>query len=412
MKTVGIIAEYNPFHNGHEYQLKKAKELTGADYCIVVMGGDFMQRGVPALMDKWLRTKAALSCGADLVLELPVYYATGSAEYFASGAVALLDSLGVTDTLCFGSECGDINILSDLSEVLLHETPEFEKALKQQMKQGFSYPQARNIALSVTAPHLTGSLSVLHASNNILGMEYIKAIKRRQSNIQPNTLPRQGADYHDSYLSTSYSSALAIRESIRQREDICYIKEQIPSAVYALMEEAFLRTFPIQPDDLSTLLPYKLIMEMNQGYSSYLDIDKAFSDRLIHLLPSYTNYTAFCEQLKTKNMTFTRVSRNLLHILLDIYQSDMDSFAKGDYIYYARMLGFKKEAEPLLGAIKQHTRVPLLSKLADAENLITTENGLKMLAADIRASHIYSLLVQQKFGGTLQNEYKNQIVIM
>ena len=243
-------------------------------------------------------------------------------------------------------------------------------------------------------------------------MDYIKAIKKRQSRMQPFTLPRQGSDYHDSCLSTSYSSALAIRESIRQREDICYIKEQIPSAVYALMEEAFLRTFPIQSDDLSTLLPYKLIMEMDQGYSSYLDIDTAFSDRLLNLLPSYTNYTSFCEQLKTKNMTFTRVSRNLLHILLDIYQSDMDSFAKGDYIYYARMLGFKKEAEPLLGAIKENTRVPLLSKLADAEKLVNTENGLKMLAADIRASHIYSLLMQQKFGGTLQNEYKSQIIIM
>ena len=185
MKTVGIIAEYNPFHNGHAYQIAMAKKITSADYCIVVMSGDFVQRGTPAIMDKYIRAHSALESGADLVLELPVYYAASSAEYFASGAVALLDKLGVTDTLCFGSECGDIAVLSALAEALLDETPQFKKVLKQQIKSGASYPQARNHALSVTAPHLTGSLHVLQSPNNILGLEYIKALKKRQSRIQP-----------------------------------------------------------------------------------------------------------------------------------------------------------------------------------------------------------------------------------
>lgn len=412
MKTVGIIAEYNPFHNGHAYQIAAAKKMTGADYCIVVMSGDFVQRGAPAIMDKFTRTKAALENGADLVLELPVYYSTSSAEYFASGAVALLDSLGVTDFLCFGSECGDIEILSSLSEVLLNETPEFKKVLKQQMKQGISYPQARNHALSVTAPHLTGALSVLQSPNNILGLEYIKAIRKRHSKMQPYTLNRLGAGYHTAGLEASYSSALAIRESIRQRSEIRYIKGQVPSSVYSLMEENFLHTFPVLPDDLSALLPYKLLLEQDQGYTSYLDIDAAFSDRLIRMLPSYTDYSSFCELLKTKNMTYTRVSRNLLHILLDIFQKDMDSFCKEDYIYYARLLGFKKEAEPLLHAIKERSAIPLLSKLADAENLIDKKNAHKMLAADIRAGHIYSLLIRQKFGTRPQNEYQRQIIVM
>ena len=139
MKTVGIVAEYNPFHNGHAYQIAMAKKMTGADYCIVVMSGDFVQRGTPAIMDKYIRAQSALENGADLVLELPVYYATSSAEYFASGAVALLDKLGVTDTLCFGSECGDIKVLSALAQALLDETPQFKKILQQQMKQRTVY---------------------------------------------------------------------------------------------------------------------------------------------------------------------------------------------------------------------------------------------------------------------------------
>ena len=412
MKTVGIVAEYNPFHNGHAYQLAMAKKMTGADYCIVVMSGDFVQRGTPAIMDKYIRAQSALENGADLVLELPVCYASSSAEYFASGAVALLDKLGITDTLCFGSESGDVNVLSALADALLDESPQFKQILKQNMKAGATYPQARNQALSATAPYLTGSLHVLQSPNNILGLEYIKAIKRRQSRIQPYTLSRMGAGHHVAAMETSYSSALAIRESISLKQDIRYIKDQIPSSVYIAMEKAFGRTFPILPDDLSSLLPYKLMLEQASGYTSYLDIDPSFSDRLTNMLPSYTNHASFCEQLKTKNMTYTRVSRNLLHILLNLNQADMDAFCTEDYIYYARMLGFRKKAEPLLSLIKKHSEIPLLSKLADADGVVDHANGRKMLASDIRASNIYSLLIQQKFGGTLQNEYRNRMIIM
>lgn len=412
MKTVGIVAEYNPFHNGHAYQIAQAKRISGADYCIVVMSGDFVQRGTPAIMDKYLRTASALMNGADLVLELPVYYASGSAEYFASGAVALLDKLGVIDALCFGSECGDINVLSDLSKVLLAETPEFKRVLKQRMKQGDTYPQARNHALSVTAPDLTGTLSVLHSPNNILGLEYLKALQKRQSKIQPYTLNRVGADYHASGLGTSYSSALAIRESIIQRQTIQYIREQVPSSVYILMEDSFLHTFPILPDDMSVFLSYKLLSQQSRGYTPYMDIDAAFSDRLARKLFTYTDYSSFCDRMKTKNMTYTRVSRNLLHILLDIFQQDMDDFRKDDYVYYARILGFKKEAEPLLGAIKERSAIPLLSKLADAADVIGQTNGHKLLAADIRAGHLYALLIQQKYGGNIRNEYQQQIIVM
>lgn len=411
MKTVGIIAEYNPFHNGHAYQIAKAKEITGADYCIVVMSGNFVQRGIPAMMDKSLRTKAALQNGADLVIELPVYYATGSAEYFASGAIALLDKLGVTDTICFGSECGNIQALSELATALLTESEEFKDALKKQLKIGHSYPQARNNALAITSPQLTEHLNVMQSPNNILGIEYIKALDKRSSSIVPHTITRTGGGYHSESLHATYSSALAIRQSITIKKDLSFIKEQVPSSVYELMKQEYRKTFPILPEDIATLLPYKLMLEQEKGFTEYLDVDSDFSDRINKLLSSYTDYVSFCEELKSKNMTYTRVTRNLLHILLNIYQKDMKLFCEDDYVYYARMLGFRKDATPLLSAIKENSSIPLFSKLADSSQYITSENGKKMLQKDIQANHIYSLLIQQKFNQQIRNEYKTQVII-
>ena len=412
MKTVGIIAEYNPFHNGHAYQIREAKRVAGADRCVVVMSGDFVQRGDPAIMDKYLRARAALENGADLVLELPVCYAASGAEYFASGAVALLDRLGVIDALCFGSECGDIGTLSGFAGELLTESPAFRSALRARLKAGETYPQARNHALCASAPHLTASLDVLQSPNNILGIEYLKALMRRHSRIEPYTISRLGSGYHDAGLAPSCSSARAIRESIGARNSVQYIRDQVPPSVYEAMTRTYGTLFPVFPDDLSALLPYKLLLEQPQGYLRYLDVDAAFSDRVRRLLPSYTDYSSFCELLKTKNMTYTRVSRNLLHILLDILQEDLDAFRAEDCVYYARMLGFRKEAEPLLGAVKERAEIPLLSRMADAGRIIGSANGLKMLEADVRAAHVYALLVQQKFGGALPGEYQRQMIVV
>ena len=212
MKTVGIIAEYNPFHNGHAYHIRKAKELTHADYCVVVMSGDFVQRGAPAIMDKYLRAESALLNGADLVLELPVCYSISSAEHFARSSVALLDKLGVVDTLCFGSECGDIRVLTEFAQALTDESPVFKKTLDREIRIGHTYPQARNTALEISAPHLTSYINVLTSPNNILGIEYCKALLFWKSTIVPYTVKRAGSSYHDNSLDTGFCSALAIRE--------------------------------------------------------------------------------------------------------------------------------------------------------------------------------------------------------
>lgn len=411
MKTVGIIAEYNPFHNGHAYQIEAAKRMTGADYCIVIMSGDFVQRGIPAFMDKYIRTEAALAGGADLVLELPVCYALGSAEYFASGAVALLDKLGITDTLCFGSECGNIALLSEFAAKLLGEDDVFKQMLDRQLRQGFAYPTARNAALQACAPHLNAHMNVMMSPNNILAIEYCKALYRRGSSIQPYTVSRAGSSYHDASLDNSLSSALAIREAITSSGRLTEVEPLMPQSCYEILESQYGRTYPILPDDLSLLLHYQLLSEQPTGYTKYADVDSSLSDRIIKKLPSYRNFTDFCEQLKTKNRTYTRVARSLMHILLRIEKADLDHYQSEDYIYYSRMLGFRKEAEPLLTAMKAQSSIPLLSKLADAAPLLS-RNGRHMLDMDIYAGHVYHSVVRHKFpdGPDTCSEYKRKII--
>lgn len=413
MKTVGIIAEYNPFHNGHAYQIKRAKELAGADYCVVVMSGDFVQRGAPALMDKYLRAECALINGADLVLELPVCYALSSAETFAKGAVSLLDKLGVVDSLCFGSECGDIKLLMDFAKELLHETPVFQETLTREMRLGHTYPQARNTALEASAPHLTAYTNILTSPNNILGIEYCKALLSCGSKISPYTVKRIGSSYHDNSLENTFCSAMAIRESLRQAGASDGLAKQIPAASLKLMEEAYLKSYPVFPDDLSLLVHYSLLSREASGFTDYPDIDRELSDRILKFLPHYRDFRSFCDQIKSKNRTYTRISRSLLHILLTITQEDLARYAEEGYVFYARMLGFRESASALLSDIKKKAQIPLLSKLADAEKQLA-QTGLLMLEKDIYASHIYQGIVRYKFPNNDPsaeiNEYKKPIV--
>lgn len=415
MKTVGIIAEYNPFHNGHAYHIQKAKELTGADYCVVVMSGDFVQRGAPAVMDKHLRTASALVSGADLVIELPVCYALGSAEYFARGAVTLLDNLGVVDSLCFGSECGDIDLLMNFAKELRKETPVFKKTLARELREGHTYPLARNVALEASAPYLTAYTNVLTSPNNILAIEYCKALLSRDSKIKPCTIMRTGASYHDNSLETSFCSARAIRDSLRLPDVSNIVAKQVPSIVQELATDDYLKTYPIFEDDFSLLVHYALLSRAVSGFTNYPDIDRELSDRILKRLPEYRDFRSFCDRLKSKNKTYVRISRSLFHILLDLRQEDLLRYLQEGSVFYARMLGFRESASALLSAIKKNASVPLLSKLADAEKQLAP-TGLSMLEKDVYASHIYQSVARHKFPGGIDspeiNEYKRPIVKM
>lgn len=402
MKTVGIIAEYNPFHNGHLYQLKKAKEITGADFVVVVMSGDFTQRGTPAVFDKYTRCRLSLLAGADLCIELPVVYATASAELFAKGAVSLLSALGV-DALCFGSECGEIAPLREIASLLFAEPPAYKEALNKALKEGLSFPSARAVAvrkcahagsLSGMDAAASGSLSgvdaaasdVLASPNNILGIEYLKALLALEKNGQhapvPYTIKREGDGYLSHTLSEeSFCSAMALRKGIAEENP--NLLRYVPESIWQEFSDTCQTKSALCADDFSGMLFYKLLSEKDAGYDSYLDVSSDLSDKIRKNLGTFTTFSAFCENsLKSKDITLTRVYRSLLHILLSIKKEDLPAAAP-----YARILGFREASFEVFGCLSKEN-IPLLSRLKDASSLLSPE-ALSCLSKDIFAAQLY-----------------------
>lgn len=424
MNIVGLITEYNPFHNGHLYHINEAKKVTNADYVIVVMSGNFVQRGTPAFIDKYQRTKMALLNGADLVIELPVCYATSSAETFALGAVAILNNLSIVNSICFGSECGDISILSNIAKIMLTEPEPYQSFLQSYLKSGYTFPAARMHALleydkmspsfiSNTSSDITHEelKSLLASSNNILGIEYMKALFQLNSNIKPYTIKRKDSNYNDEHLTDNISSATAIRKSIQRNETIRHLKNNVPSNVYTILEEQYKKTHPIFEDDFSLLLSYQLMRETDTSLLKYLDITKGLNMRIDSYKNQFFSYSDFAMELKTKQYTLTRINRALLHLLLNIKKENLDVYKENGYALYARILGFKKSSSHLIKKAKERSEIPFITKMADAK-LQLSEIGLQMLEEDVFAANLYNLVVYQKFDRTIKNEYVHPLVIL
>ena len=426
MKIVGLITEYNPFHNGHKYHIEQAKKITGADAAIVVMSGDYVQRGMPAIMPKRLRAEMALNCGAAAVFELPVCYSTGSAELFALGAVSLLDKLGIVDYLCFGSECNDLQGLQAIADILCEEPTEYKQLLQEALRSGLSFPAARQEALG-TIMKTADSSFLLNDPNNILGVEYLKALRRLNSNITPCTIKRQDSHYHDRTLRTTYSSASAIRSLFAYSDSFCAASEglhrsghtrfsgisgelakQVPSSCFKLLEENHQVLYPISEQDFSLLLKYKLLNKTPEKLIRYADVSEELANRIYANLNNFFDYRQFCELLKTKEVTQTRINRALLHIMLGIKKINVDEYIRNGYLMYARLLGFRKDSSKLLTKLSKKSTLPILTKLSEIEEL--PELGQEMLRHDMLASNLYTSVVTDKFKTAFQNEYKQGIL--
>lgn len=427
MKITGLIAEYNPFHNGHLYHIQEAKRITGADAAIVVMSGDYVQRGVPAVMPKRLRTEMALKCGAAAVFELPVCYATGSAEYFALGAVSLLHALGIVDSICFGSECNDLPAMAEIARILKEEPEEYRALLRGFLKQGISYPLARCRALG----EYTGSAKyadIMKEPNNILGIEYLKALKELNSPVRPYTIRRKGAGYHDtSLVQGQFSSASAIRSLLaysgaafqtEQRggtfEDNSFggflseLEGQVPDSCLALLKDYHRVQYPVYQNDFSLILKYKLLNKTPESLTRYADVSEDLANRICAKLNDFFNYRQFSELLKTRETTRTRIDRALLHIMLGTKKDDMEEYMANGYHYYARLLGVRKDRQKILAQIAKTSSLPLLIRLSESGDLPAT--GRKMLTNDILASNLYTSVVTDKYKTAFQNEYKQAVV--
>ena len=416
MKVVGLIVEYNPFHNGHLYHIQQALQLSGADKVIVVMSGNFVQRGTPAIIPKHIRTEMALHSGVSLVIELPTRYATGSAEFFAYGAVELLHSLGCVDSICFGSECGNLTLLTEIAQILLEEPPAFQKVLQSSLKSGIAFPLAREKAL-LACLQSQEVLNIMRQPNNILAIEYIKSLLRLNSKITPFTILRQTSHYHDSDLRTEYSSASAIR-NVLQNTDTCnkMVQAQMPSTTWELlMTHANIRGV-LYTNDFSLLLHHKLLLETEDSLLCYMDMTKELANRIINSRNKFVTIDQFTDLIKSKNFTYSRVSRVLCHILLNITTfsfkstSEKSSYTPDFFNHYIRVLGFKREDTILLNMIKNKGALPIITKLAAIDSI--SQVGQNLLAEDINAANLYESVVTHKFQTPFIHEYKQSIIIL
>lgn len=412
-KAVGIIAEYNPFHKGHEYQIQQAKEQTGANIAIILMSGDFVQRGTPAIFAKHQRTAMALLGGADIVFELPSFYACGSAEYFSSGAVSVFNALNSIDFLCFGSESGEIDTCRFLGKLLADEPKLYKEKLRSFLKQGLSFPAARKSALAeyLKEKDIPFSEDFLDTPNNILGIEYCKSLAAQNSSIVPVTIKRIGSSYHETSLSSEYPSASAIRRELiaawnTQKFLSDTLKNAQPPAVKdylcALLEN---ETFLIE-DDFSLLLKYELMKNTPESLCAFSDMSPDLARRIYHHLNTFETFTQFAEQLKTKELTYTRICRAFLHVLLNI-PSDLPAISPA----YVRLLGFKKESSSFLRILQKNSDIPIITKAADYKKLLPKE-AHSLFEKDLFASNLYETVKCNKKSTAFTNDLQKPPIIL
>jgi len=412
MKICGLITEYNPFHNGHIHHMREARDLTGCDFLVVVMSGNFVQRGAPAIIDKYERAAMALQGGADLILELPSLFAVSSAETFALASVNLLNQLGCVDTLCFGSEAGSLEPLKKVALLLNHEPPAFSENVRSRMRTGVNYPTARALALiDWFGDELPELEHILDKPNNILGIEYLRAIDRLHCSITPVTIRRWTSEYHSELaVYEDVASATAIRKMLYEEDGIERITPYVTA--YTAREFALKHgvSTPVRANDFSQLLQYRLFSERDR-LTDYLHFAPELSERVNNLLPDIYDFKEWGAALKTKAFTHTRINRALFHLILNMKNSDLQMFREEDYCMYARILGFRKDSAPLLSEIKKNSALPLISKMADAKNILC-EKALYLLSFDVNSSNVYRNIVYQKFGTLLKDDYTAGIVMM
>jgi predicted nucleotidyltransferase len=381
MKAVGLIVEYNPFHNGHAYHLSASKEAAQADVVIAVMSGNFLQRGEPALLSKWYRTKMALLNGVDIVFELPYRFATQKAEIFANGAVSILEA-AKCESICFGSESGDISSFLHTIEYIKEEEKNLDDGIKFFMDTGVSYPKAT--ALAFKQLQSSNNYLDLTKPNNILGLEYIKAIQRQNSLIKPMTVTRKNANYHDEHFtSETIASATSIRKAIfSPMAESQGIDQYVPAATKQLLEEYFYHFHLFhQWENYWSYLQYRLIHSSTEELKEIYEMEEGLENRLQAAATQSESFQQFMERIKTKRYTWTRLQRLCVHILTNTKKVEMNS--KLEKATYLRLLGMTANGREYLNKTKKDFTLPLVSKVSSFKG--------NMIDLDVKAARVYAL---------------------
>lgn len=407
MKTLGIITEYNPFHKGHAYMIEEAKRKTGADRVVVVMSGSFVQRGEPAIFDKWTRAEAALHNGVDMVLELPVLFAASNAETFARAAVRLLEESGIVDILCFGSESGDLHSMQEAAKLMANETEEFQRLLKEQLDEGLSYPAARAKALETVSQI---NSEILSRPNHILGLEYLKALDYYSYSMEPMTIKREG-DYNSPSLTDGYASAAAIRKALAEDRST-EAMTQLPENTHDLYNKALsLGTAPVFWEELAPALHYKLRISSAEELREIAEVTEGLENRILHSIDTCYEIRDIIDFIKTKRYTRTKIQRILLHILLDIKEKEVSYFLNLPKMPYIRVLGFQKERSDILADLTENAKCPVLTNLKKAPEILD-EDGLALLALEKTATDLHALAYPNPIYRGPNQDFTKPLVIL
>ncbi|PLR69635.1 nucleotidyltransferase [Bacillus sp. UMB0893] len=383
MKALGLIVEYNPFHNGHFYHLEASKEKSQSEVVIAVMSGHFLQRGEPALVSKWSRTKMALQQGIDLVIELPYAFATQKAESFANGAISILEELKCS-YVCFGSENGELAPFIDTANLLSEHHTEYQKAIKDNMKQGMSYPAAQTKAFqTLQTEDFTLDLSM---PNNILGFQYVTSILKQGADILPLTIKRTAANYHDEeFNDTPIASATSIRKAIFS-EDNTEVHSFVPETTWdELMEYRRKYATFHQWEDYFGYLKYAICTMTHEELNLIYEMEEGLEYRLKSYIMQAASFKEFMEQLKTKRYTWTRLQRLCLHILTRTTKKQM--LLQTETAPYLRLLGMSAKGRAYLSSIKKTLNKPIVSTLSAHKH--------PLLDLDIKAANTYAMILTE-----------------
>lgn len=407
-KVLGIIAEYNPFHNGHLYHLEESKKITGSKYVVAVISGNFTQRGDTSIVDKWTKTKMALDNGCDLVIELPLIYSISSAENFAAGGVKILNSLKVVDYISFGAETSDVNILDKIANILYEEPKEYKSLLASQLNKGMSFPKARQNALMMYLNDIRDYAETLSAPNNILGIEYIKSLKKLKSKIVPVPIERYETGYNDLSYTSDIASASAIRNIVKNG-GFQPLKSLIPKTSFQLLTNQIKLGQNI--NDLSVFekqIIYNLrVMSINE-IANLPDVSEGLEYALKKAASVSNTLDDLIENIKSKRYTLTRIRRILLYSLLKLTKKDMEISKKVNP--YIRVLGFNSKGKYLLSeAIKQNPRLEVITSVKKFLDSSFNKNLINMLEKDILATNIYTIGYKNNSISNL--DYTNKIII-
>jgi predicted nucleotidyltransferase len=408
-EVLGVVAEYNPFHNGHLYHIQKTKELTGAKYVVCVMSGNFVQRGNTSIVDKWKKTQMALANGVDLVIELPTVYSVSSAENFAQGAVKLLENLGIVDTISFGTETDDFAALNNIANILAEEPREYTNLLKQGLKQGESFPKAREAALIQFLNDDKRYNDILKSPNNILAIEYLKALKKLKSNINPVAIKREKVYYNDNFIVDDMASATAIRRLMKNKDFAGLIKV-VPRSCYEVLtkeHEVGNVVYDLQRYEKEIL--YTLRKMTIDEIEELPDVTEGLEHSIKNAANYCNNIEDFINIVKTKRYTQTRIQRILIFALLGITKKDIQLAKR--VVPYARVLGFNDKGKMLLSGISQKN--PKMEVVTSVKRFLDNNSNKaykRMLEIDIFATDVYTL--GYKYDSMANLDYTKNMVMM